>query len=425
MQERSMAHIRAMQEATEKGELQINVTSTAGGRPIADARISISYTGVPESTLERVETDSSGQTETLELDAPPEEWSLDPNNERQPYSEYTLDISAPGFEPVSIAGAEILANVKAIQNVRMRPSDVGREEEEVFVIPAHTLYGEYPPKIAEDEIKPVNETGEIVLSRVVVPEYIVVHDGSPRDTTASNYYVKYKDYIKNVASSEIYATWPANTIRANVLAIMSFTLNRVYTEWYRNRGYDFTITSSTAFDHKWIPERNYYDTISVIVDELFANYLSRPNVRQPILTQYCDGRRVTCPNWMTQWGSKELGDQGYSPIEILRYFYGDDMYINTAEEISGIPSSWPGYTLEEGSSGEKVRQMQEQLNVIAGAYPALPKITADGIYGPATAEAVREFQSVFGLPVTGKVDYSTWYKISEIYVGVSRIAELT
>ena len=420
-----MAHIRAMQEATDKGELQINVTSTAGGRPIADARISISYTGVPESTLERVGTDSSGQTEVLELDAPPEEWSLDPNNERQPYSEYTLDVSAPGFEPVSIAGAEILANVRAIQNVRMRPSDVGREEEEVFVIPAHTLYGEYPPKIAEDEIKPTNEPGEIVLSRVVVPEYIVVHDGSPRDTTATNHYVKYKDYIKNVASSEIYATWPENSIRANVLAIMSFTLNRVYTEWYRNRGYDFTITSSTAFDQKWIPERNVYDTISVIVDELFANYLSRPNVRQPILTQYCDGRRVTCPNWMTQWGAKELGDQGYSAIEILRYFYGDDMYINTAQEISGIPASWPGYTLEQGSSGDKVRQMQEELNVIAGAYPALPKITADGIYGPATENAVREFQSVFGLPVTGTVDYRTWYKISEIYVGVSRIAELT
>lgn len=421
-----MADIRAMQEEnTGKGQLQINVVSMADSGPISGAQISISYTGVPESTLERVDTDSSGQTEVLDLDAPPEEWSLDPANERQPYSEYTLDVSAPGFEPVSIAGTEILANVKAIQNVRMRPSDVGREEEEVFVIPAHTLYGDYPPKIAEDEIKPTNESGEIVLSRVVVPEYIVVHDGSPRDTTASNYYVKYKDYIKNVASSEIYATWPANTIRANVLAIMSFTLNRVYTEWYRNRGYDFTITSSTAFDHKWIPERNYYDTISVIVDELFASYLSRPNVRQPILTQYCDGRRVSCPDWMTQWGSKELGDRGYSPIEILRHFYGDDMYINTAQEISGIPASWPGYTLEEGSSGEKVRQMQEQLNRIADAYPALPKITADGIFGPATEDAVREFQSVFGLPVTGKVDYSTWYKISEIYVGVSRIAELT
>ena len=421
-----MRDIRAMQdEAAGKGELQINVTSTLDSRPIAEARISITYTGVPEQTLEQVTTDSSGQSEVLTLDAPPEEWSLDPNNERQPYSEYTLDVSAPGYEPVSIAGTEILANVKAIQNIRMRPSDTGGEEEEVFVIPAHTLYGDYPPKIAEDEIKPTNESGEIVLSRVVVPEYIVVHDGSPRDTTATNYYVKYKDYIKNVASSEIYATWPANTIRANVLAIMSFTLNRVYTEWYRNRGYDFTITSSTAFDHKWIPERNFYDTISVIVDELFAAYLSRPNVRQPILTQYCDGRRVTCPNWMTQWGSKELGDQGYSPIEILRYFYGDDMYINSAEEISGIPASWPGYTLEEGSSGAKVKQMQEQLNVIAGAYPALSKISADGIYGPATANAVKEFQSVFGLPATGKVDYPTWYKISEIYVGVSRIAELT
>ena len=235
MRETFMQYIKAMQEeASGKGELQINVTSTLDSHPIAEARISISYTGVPEQTLEQVTTDSSGQSEVLTLDAPPEEWSLDPNNERQPYSEYTLDVSAPGFEPVSIAGTEILANVKAIQNVRMRPSVAGGEEEEVFVIPAHTLYGDYPPKIAEDEIKPTNESGEIVLSRVVVPEYIVVHDGSPRDTTATNYYVKYKDYIKNVASSEIYATWPADTIRANVLAIMSFTLNRVYTEWYRN-----------------------------------------------------------------------------------------------------------------------------------------------------------------------------------------------
>ena len=426
MQEKEMGYIKAMQdEATEKGQLQINVTSSDNSRPIGEAEISISYTGVPEKTLQRLTTDASGQTEVIDLDAPPEEWSLNPENERQPYSEYTFDISAPGFEPVSIAGAEILANVKAIQNVRMRPSDASREEEEVFVIPAHTLYGEYPPKIVEDEIKPVDESGEIVLSRVVIPEYIVVHDGSPRDSTAKNYYVKYKDYIKNVASSEIYATWPANTIRANVLAIMSFTLNRVYTEWYRNRGYDFTITSSTAFDHKWIPERNVYDTISVIVDELFSNYLSRPNVRQPILTQYCDGRRVTCPNWMTQWGSKALGDEGLTPIEILRYYYGDDMYINTAQEISGIPASWPGYNLEVGSRGDKIRQLQEQLDVIAGAYPALPTVQADGVYGPSTEEAVRKFQSVFGLPETGIVDYPTWYKISEIYVGVSRIAELT
>ena len=414
----------AQQDTPDKGKLQINLTSEITSYPVADASISISYTGVPDSQIEQLTTHSSGQTETIELEAPPLDYSLDPENEIQPYSEYTLQVEAPGFESVSIAGAEILSSVTAIQNIALRPLDTQEPSEDIFVIPAHTLYGTYPPKIPEDEIKPVNESGEIVLSRVVVPEYIVVHDGSPRDTTAQNYYVKYKDYIKNVASSEIYATWPANTIRANVLAIMSFTLNRVYTEWYRNQGYEFTITSSTAFDHKWIPERNIFNTISVIVDELFSNYLSRPNVKQPILTQYCDGRQVQCPNWMTQWGSKSLGDQGYSAIQILRYYYGDNMYINTAEAISGIPASWPGYNLEIGSRGDKVRQLQEQLNVIAGAYPAIPKIAVDGIYGPATAASIRKFQSVFGLPATGITDYKTWYKVSEIYVGVSRIAEL-
>ena len=406
------------------GQLQINVTSEVNSYPVSDATVAISYTGVPENQLESLTTNSSGQTDTIDLQTPPLEYSLNPTIEEMPYAEYTIQVTAPGFEPITVAGAELLPTILAIQNIRMRPIPEVNPANDVFVIPAHTLYGNYPPKIPEAEIKPTNETGEIVLSRVVVPEYIVVHDGSPRDSTANDYYVKYKDYIKNVASSEIYATWPADTIRANVLAIMSFTLNRVYTEWYRNQGYDFTITSSTAFDHKWIPERNIYDTISVIVDELFASYLSRPNVRQPILTQYCDGRRVQCPNWMTQWGSKALGDQGLSPIEILRYYYGDDMYINTAETISGIPASWPGYDLTVGASGDKVRQMQEQLRTISRAYPAIPTITADGVFGPSTQEAVRVFQSVFGLPATGVVDYPTWYKISEIYVGVSRIAEL-
>ena len=425
--EQIMSQLRAMQtEAVDRGTLQINVTSSVNAFPVERAEISISYTGVPESTLEKIQTDSSGQTETIELAAPPEEWSLDIEEDRQPYSEYTLSIKAPGFEPVNIAGTEILANVKAIQNIQMKPADQSGEENQVFVIPAHTLYGDYPPKIAEAEIKPVMETGEIVLSRVVVPEYIVVHDGSPRDSTATNYYVKYKDYIKNVASSEIYATWPENTIRANVLAIMSFTLNRVYTEWYRNKGYNFTITSSTAYDHKWIYGRNIFASIDRIVDELFENYLSRPNVRQPILTQYCDGKQVQCRNrgWMTQWGSKALGDQGYSAIEILRTFYGNDMYINVAEAISGIPASWPGYDLDIGASGNKVRQIQEQLNTIAEAYPAVPVVTADGIYGPETQNSVRIFQSIFGLDQTGIVDYPTWYKIQEIYVAVSRIAEL-
>ena len=193
---------------------------------------------------------------------------------------------------------------------------------------------------------------------------------------------------------------------------------------YRNKGYDFTITSSTAYDHKWINGRNIFDSISNVVDELFESYLSRPNVRQPILTQYCDGRRVQCPNWMTQWGSKALGDQNYTAIEILRNFYGDDMYINSAEQISGVPSSWPGQNLDIGSSGSKVLQLQEQLNTISMVYQAIPMVNVDGIYGEQVKNAVRQFQSVFGLPQTGIVDYQTWYKIQEIYVGVTRIAEL-
>lgn len=414
--------LKSMQESQpDKGKLQIQVKTKIQSRPIVGAKISISYKGAPDSTLEEVETDRNGQTEVLELPTPPVEYSLTPS-EQQPYSEYNLRVQAPGYELVEVSGSELLSGETSIQQVAMEPSEQGPFQD--IVIPDHTLYGNYPEKIPEAEIKPMNETGEIVLNRVVVPEYVVVHDGAPSDSTAQNYYVRYKDYIKNVASSEIYATWPLETIRANVLAIMSFTMNRVYTEWYRNKGYSFTITSSTAFDHKWIFGRNIFESISQVVDELFENYLSRPNVRQPILTQYCDGQRVRCDGWMSQWGSKYLGDQNYSAIEILRNYYGDNMYINSAEEISGIPISWPGYDLDIGSSGIKVRQIQEQLNGISEAYPAIPSVNPDGIYGEETKEAVREFQSVFGLPETGVVDYPTWYKIQEIYVGVSRIAEL-
>ena len=288
----------AQNENVDRGDLRMQVIERGTSTPIDDAKISISYSGDPDSTVEEVNTDASGMSETLTLDTPPLELSMQPS-EVQPYAEYTIQVTAKGYRPINISGIEVFSGQLSLQEIRMDAEKATESMTDNIVIPAHTLFAEYPPKIAEAEIKPVTETGEIVLSRVVVPEYIVVHDGSPRDSTAKNYYVKYKDYIKNVASSEIYATWPANTIRANVLAIMSFTLNRVYTEWYRNKGYDFTITSSTAFDHKWIPERNVYESISVIVDELFANYLSRPNVRQPILTQYCDGKMVSCPNWMT------------------------------------------------------------------------------------------------------------------------------
>ncbi|MGN1180202.1 MAG: peptidoglycan-binding protein [Suilimivivens sp.] len=414
-------NLKSAQTGVDRGRLQINVTSSLGLIPISDATVTISYTGVPDVTVEKLSTDSSGQTSQIELPAPPLEYSVEPS-EQMPYSEYNIQVDAPGYESVMVSGTEILPDVTAIQPIQMVPIETARENEEVIVIPDHTLYGEYPPKIPEDEIKPVDESGEIVLSRVVIPEYVVVHDGVPNDSTASNYYVRYRDYIKNVVSSEIYATWDENAIYANTLAIMSFTLNRVYTEWYRNKGYDFTITSSTAYDQKWMYGRNIYTNVDRVVDSVFANFLSRPGVRQPILTAYCDGRRVTCDG-LSQWGSQYLANEGYMPIEIIRYYYGNDMYINTAQSISGVPSSWPGYDLTIGSTGEKVRQVQSHLNRIAQNYPAIPTITADGIYGPATAEAVRTFQRIFDLPQTGVVDFPTWYSISNIYVGVSRIAE--
>lgn len=410
----------AQTDTPDKGKLTVHVTSTLGYIPVQNATVSISYTDTG-TTMEQLQTDSSGQTETIELPAPPLEYSQIPSEPR-PYSDYNLIISAPGYETLTISGSEVLPDVTSIQNVSLSPLEEPTPEEEI-TIPDHTLYGDYPPKIVEPEVKTVEETGEIILSRVVIPEYVIVHDGIPSNASAPNYYVRYKDYIKNVVSSEIYATWPESTIIANTLAIQSFTLNRVYTEWYRSKGYDFTITTSSAYDQKFIYGRNIYENIDRIVDEIFANYLSRPNITQPIFTQYCDGHRVTCPQGLSQWGSKYLGDEGYSAIQIIRYYYGSNMYINTSEEIAGVPASWPRYDLTIGSSGSKVEQVQEQLLRISKNYPAIPSITPDGKYGPATAAAVRAFQSIFNLPVTGVIDYSTWYKISNVYTGVTRIAE--
>lgn len=410
-----MSLYKILQNMPDTGSLRVDVTDQ-NGKPIDGATADISITGEPESTLESIQTDSNGQTESVELPAPPFEYTENPGV-TQPYSEYSIIVRAPGFAPVSINGIDIFSSRRSIQDVRLT------EASQVVTIGPNTLFGDYPPKIPEASIKPITSTGEIVLDRVVVPGTVVVHDGVPTDSTASNYYVSFPDYIKNVACSEIYPTWPEATITANVIAIVSFTLNRVYTEWYRNKGYNFTITSSTAFDHKWINERNIFDNVGLIVDEVFADYVSKPDVKQPILTQYCDGKRTTCSG-MSQWGSKYLGDQNYSALQILRNYYGSDIYINTAEEVSGIPLSWPGYTLDIGDSGTPVRTIQEQLSAIRRTYSNIPSLAIDGIYGEDTAAAVSKFQSIFDLTVTGEVDYSTWYKISQLYVALEKLAEL-
>ena len=409
------------------GFLTISVINASTNRPIPNATINIyGMNDQQENTgivLQNLITDESGQVRNLTLSAPNIEYSLEPSNVK-PYSEYIIEAIADGFETVLINGTQILPVVEALQNIPMGSSSTRKKKSKtrqngiVYDIPDHTLWGDYPPKIPESSLKPLSApTGFVVLDEPVVPEFIVVHDGLPEDTSAQNYWVPFRDYIKNVASSEIYSTWPDQTIYANVIAIISFTLNRVFTEWYRNKGYSFTITSSTAYDHKYIHNRNIFDNISVIVDEVFNTFIKRPpTARQPLLAQYCDGKKSQCPDQMTQWGSKDLGDQGMDYESILKYFYGNNIVFSQANIVSGVPVSFPGFTLQLGSNNSYVRTIQNQLNAISNSYPAIEKVTEDGIFGPSTEASVKKFQEIFNLPQTGVVDFKTWYAISRIYV---------
>ena len=417
------------------GFLTVNVVDSRTNSPIQGATVNIYSTptesGQSQTTVySNLKSDISGQVTNLSLPAPDISYSQQPSDVK-PYSEYTVEVIANGYETVVINGTQLFATVESRQGVPMGERQrsrlsYSRQNEVIFNIPANTLWGNFPPKIPESDLKPLPApTGFVVLDNPVVPEFIVVHDGLPEDTSAQNYWIPFKDYIKNVAASEIYSTWPTQTIYSNVIAIISFTLNRVYTEWYRSKGYSFTITSSTAYDHKFINNRNFFDTINVVVDDIFNTYIKRPpTARQPLLAQYCDGQKSQCPNQMTQWGSKDLGDQGKSYEEILRYFYGDEIIFEQAPVVSGVPVSYPNQTLQIGSNNRYVKTIQNQLNAISRSYPAIPKVKEDGIYGESTAESVKTFQRIFGLPQTGVVDFKTWYEISRVYVAVTKIASL-
>lgn len=411
------------------GRLKVQVLKSDSLAPIEQAKVTVTKVPEPgEQTKQaQISTNISGETNEIELPAPPIENSMKPSS-NLPYSLYDIKIEQPGYKPLIIKGVQIFPEELAIQNSNLQKTNTGvtRQGEQIITIDPNRLVGNYPPKIPENPEKPLPPppSGFVVLPEPVVPEFVVVHQGLPDDPSAPNYTVKFNDYIKNVASSEIFSTWPETTIRANVYCILSFTLNRIYTEWYRGKGKNFDVTSSTAYDHAFMYGRNIYKSISVVVDEIFSTYIRRFGAKQPLLTQYCDGVKVQCPGWLTQWGSKYLGDDGKTPYEILTNFYGTDIELIRANKVSGIPKSYPGYTLGIGSSGAPVRTVQGYLNRIADNFPAIPKVKVDGIYGEGTGKAVRVFQQVFNLPVTGTVDYSTWYKISDIYVGVTKIAEL-
>lgn len=408
------------------GVLQVQLFRENSYIPVDNAKVIVSQ---PEETGTRVieqnvTTDSSGLTTQVELEAPSIDYSMNPSDNR-PYSTADVRVVTEGYADVIIRGVQIFPGVLALQQFNLKPV-TNRRQIEIIEIPANSLYAEDPEKIPEDPEKPLPKppTGFVVLPEPVIPEFIIVHAGRPEDDSAPNYTVKFEEYIKNVASCEIYATWTENTIRANVLCILSFALNRIYTEWYPGKGKNFDVTNNTAFDQAFSFGRNIYGNISRIVDELFTSYVKRPGAKQPLLTQYCDGKNVQCPGWLTQWGSKYLGDQGKAPFEILRSFYGNNLTLTKADKVAGIPRSYPGYVLRLGSTGAPVRTVQEYLNRISNNYPAIPKLAVDGSYGSRTKASVIEFQKIFKLPITGEVDEATWYRISNIYVGVTKIGEL-
>jgi len=409
------------------GNLKVQVFKGESYIPIENAKVTVVQKKETSSRqLEQVTvSDSSGSTNEIQLDAPPIEYSMKPSD-KLPYSFCDIKVEAEGYQTFIIKKCQIYPEKTALQECKMKTMKRGMRQEEIIEVQPNTLVGNYPSKIPEDPEKPLPPppSGYVVLPEPVVPGFIVVHAGSPNNTNAPNYTVGFKDYIKNVASSEIFSTWPENTIRANIYCIISFTLNRIYTEWYRGKGKNFDITNSTAYDHAFTYGRNIYKNISRIVEELFSTYIKRWGRKQPLLTQYCDGVKVKCPGWMTQWGSKYLGDEGRAPYEILTHFYGSNLEFKRAKKVEGIPKSWPGYVLKLGYSGAPVRTIQTYLNRISRNYPAIPKVRVDGIYGEKTKETVKTFQRIFGLPATGVVNYPTWYKISDVYVGVTKIAEL-
>lgn len=402
------------------GTLKVSIATPDGALPVQNATVRIFEKGT-DNIIEEGVTNESGQIEDMPLEAPPEEYSLDMNSDMKGYSEYDLTVISDGYENVRINNIQIMPNDISIQNiiVTQKTSDI---QTELINIGDMTIVGGYPEKVPEDPIKEEGPgSGFVVLDKPVIPQYIIVHNGRP-DQSATDYKVAFTDYIKNVASSEIYSTWPYETIKANVYAILSFTLNRVYTEWYRAKGYDFTITNSTAYDQAYQHGRTIYSRISYVVDQVFTSYVSKSSVRQPYLTQYCDGKSSSCPNWLSQWGSKYLGDKGYMAVDILKYYYGADIGVYEATKVSGVPSSYPGTPLQRGSSGNDVKTIQNQLNTINGNYPAIPRMVADGVYGSLTEISVTKFQEVFNLPQTGIVDFATWYKISQVYVAVTKLA---
>ena len=404
------------------GFLEVVTTTAEEGLPVVGARVSV-LSG--DSVLYQLVTDESGLTDTVPLEAPARELTLDVNFEGVPYSVCDVKVEADNFMSVFIRGVEILDGETSILPVFMVPS---LEDGQGYTldIPPHNLVAGEGRRMDVPPATTYPSTPR-VLSEVIVPEFITVHLGRP-DRQARNVRVPFIYYIKNAASHEIFSTWPAASLEANIYCIISLTLNRIFTEWYRVRGHNFDITNSTQFDQMFVEGGQIFGTIDAMVDRIFNRYIRRTGHLEPFFAEYCDGRRVTCPG-LWQWSTVTLANQGLNALQILRHFYPNDVQLVETDNIGGVVESFPGFVLRPGTSGPAVRTLQNWLNRIRVNFPAIPPITnVSGIYGPQTEAAVRAFQSIRelgNLTPNGVVDRATWNRISFTYSAVKRLGELT
>lgn len=399
------------------GFLQVRVT-TQILLPLEGAQVLV-WDGETSRFLadKTVYTDRNGVSPSIELETVPKAFSLDEFSDVFPYKTYNIVVKIKNYIRSEIIGINIFEGQTTVKYIDLlaRPTDFGSDYEIDF-------RKEEINKLCQDV--PYDKTGSSrVLQKVVIPEKIVVHLGAPNES-ASNVEVPFRTYLKSVAASEIYPTWPEQALRANIYAQISFALNRIFTEWYPSRGYNFNITSSPSYDQKYVHNRSTFESTDEIVDEIFNEYIVKVGRIDPFFAEYCDGKNVTCPG-MSQWGSKSDAERGMSAVSILRKYYGNSINITESNNIVAIPVSYPGKALREGDVGENVRTIQAQLNRIADDYPAITKVSANGIFGADTTEAVKKFQKIFNITSDGIVGKTTWYKISYIYVSVKKLAQLT
>ena len=399
------------------GTLRIQTFAARQSAPMEGVTVAVQGDGF---TLHCI-TDATGSAADIPVEAPACTLSLDEDNTIRPYAVVSLTAAKSGYRTVRIEGIQIFAGQITLAQPAMIPvTEEGKDIPNApIVIPPHPLFAGSGSSGAQ----PVENCTPRVLDKVIIPKNITVHLGKPA-ASARNVTVSFRDYIANVASSEVYPTWPEQALRANIHCQISLALNRIYTEWYPSKGYTFNITNSTSYDQYYVHGRTVFDVMVRITDDIFNTYLRKRGTVNPYYSEYCDGKSVTCPG-LKQWGTVTLANQGRTALQILKYYYGNDIEIVRTNNIQSIPQSYPGSPIRQGDSGTAVFTLQRQLNRITKDYPFLGKLTVDGVFGSRMAATVRAFQKQFNLTADGMVGRQTWYKISYIYVSVKDLAELT